>query len=69
MEFEDKTNRNVIKVECHGICKAKPCNQLVTEEELEVYLIQDTLSFNRKKGNTVPLNVNTFLYERENTVI
>jgi hypothetical protein len=38
------------------------------EEELEVYLKQDTPTFNRKKGNAVPLNVNSFLYKRENTV-
>jgi hypothetical protein len=30
--------------------------------------MQDTPTFNRKKGNAVPLNVNAFLYERENTV-
>jgi hypothetical protein len=39
------------------------------EEELEVYLTQDITSFNRKKGNAVPLNAKSFLYERENTVI
>jgi hypothetical protein len=39
------------------------------EEELEVYLIQDTPTLNRKRGNAVQLNVNPFLYERENTVM